>query len=92
MEITVLEDTKKRLKLELGGVDKGFLHAFKKRLWNHKDVEVATYNVPHPLIDKIEFIVDTSGKTSPREAIEAVVKDMAKANKTLAAEFKKIIK
>ena len=59
MEIVILEQTKNRLRIEVIGEDHTLCNALRKELWEDKDVEVAGYNMKHPLISEPEIIVET---------------------------------
>lgn len=91
MELQVLESSKKRLKLKVIGSGHTFCNVLVDELWNDKDVEVAAYNIKHPLVGVPELIVETkSGE--PKKALHEAVKRLKKTNETAKKGFLKALK
>jgi len=90
MELNVLEKTKKKLIVEIKGVDHTFCNALKKELWNDKAVTVSAYNIDHPLVGVPKIIVETNGTKTPEKALEAACARLDTKNKEFSTKFKRI--
>ena len=89
MELNVIEQTKKKLIVEIKGADHTFCNALKKELWNDKAVTVSAYNIDHPLVGIPKFIVETDGNKSPEKALEAACDRLEKKNKEFLSKLKR---
>lgn len=90
MELKVLEEKKNRLVFELEGESHTVCRALQKELWQDDHVKAAGYDIPHPLINKPKFVVETDGadpKKTVISAIKRVEKDLGKF-KELAKKLK----
>ncbi len=92
MEIKVLEKEKTKLKIEIIGEDHTFCNDLRKELWNDKDIQVAGYNIEHPLVSHPVMIIETT-KKDPKAVLEGALKRLkernAKAKAAIKAAFKK---
>jgi len=89
MEIKILEKTKDTLKLEVSGEDHTLCNALRKELWEDKTVEVAGYNMKHPLISEPEIIVEVKSG-DPVKALLKAVDGLKKKNKDILVEIKNL--
>lgn len=89
MEISVLEETKRRLVIEIDS-DHGFCNLIKTELWNDKGVTVASYSVDHPLVGKPRMIIETNTTIEPREALQKAVDRLKKQVNDFKKEAVKI--
>ena len=89
MEIRVLEKTKDKLIIEVVGEDHTLCNALRKELWEDKTIEVAGYNMKHPLISEPEIIVETKGG-DPVKALLKAVDGLKKRNKDILVEIKNL--
>ncbi|MBI5390660.1 DNA-directed RNA polymerase subunit L [Candidatus Woesearchaeota archaeon] len=90
MKLTVLEESNKRVVLEIEGAGHSFCNALKSELYADEDVNVATYAIDHPLIGKPKFIVETNGKESPKKALVNAAKRLKKTNEKFELDFLKL--
>jgi DNA-directed RNA polymerase subunit L len=88
MEIEVLEKTKKRLVFDLVGADHTLCNSLKNELWNDKSVQVAAYNVEHPLKGIPRMIIETTAK-DPKKALVDAAARLAKKNKDFSTRFQR---
>jgi DNA-directed RNA polymerase subunit L len=88
MKIKILKETANELKLELEGEGHSLLNLLQKIILEDDRIEMAGYDVPHPLIDRAILYVHTKGRTSPG----TVIKEATKKVKSLSKEFKKSFK
>ena len=89
MEITIIEDKKKRLVFEIRGEDHTLCNALREELWNDKSVSVSAYNINHPLVGVPKFIIETDGKKDPKKALKDAIKRLKGKNSDLAKLVKK---
>jgi DNA-directed RNA polymerase subunit L len=84
MELNILEESKNKLIVELKGESHSFCNALKDELWNNKKVNIAGYNIAHPLIGIPKMIVETESG-----APKAILVDAANKIKKNAQDFLK---
>ncbi|OIO62707.1 hypothetical protein AUJ69_02375 [Candidatus Woesearchaeota archaeon CG1_02_47_18] len=92
MEVKVIEETKKRLVVEVPGAGHTLCNLLKNQLLQNKHVRIATYVVKHPLVAIPTMIIETDGKTSPRKALYSVVDKLTDDFKDLKKKFLKAVK
>lgn len=90
MEINVLEETKKSIKIELVGEDHTLSNALRQELWNDSEIIISGYNIDHPLIDSPILVVETSGKKEARKTLFDAVDRLKKKNEELLSKLKKL--
>ncbi|TAL52229.1 MAG: DNA-directed RNA polymerase subunit L [Nanoarchaeota archaeon] len=82
MEAVVIEESPKKLIVELRGESHTLMNVLKHKLWENEKVKIATYHINHPLIGIPQLIVETDGSLKPRKAIsdaaEKIKKDVDK--------------
>ena len=89
MEIKILKEKKDTIKFEIIGEDHTLCNVLRTELWNDKSIEVAGYNIDHPLVSEPVMIVETS-KGDPKKALLSAVARIKKKNKELSSEFKNL--
>ena len=77
MNIDVVEQKKNKIIFELKGEDHTFSNALKDALLKTKHVEIATYDIEHPLVSSPRFIVETDG-ADPVKVLQDAVKTLEK--------------
>ena len=65
------------LTFELQGEDHTFAGLLVSKLLENKDVEIAQYIIPHPLIGEPEFYIRTK-KSKPKDILKKTVKALEK--------------
>lgn len=84
MKINIIEESKNKLVFELEGETHTFCNILKSELNKVKGVEIAVYNIDHPLIGVPKFNIETKG-IDPKDALKEALAEIKK----LAKEFKK---
>ncbi|MBW3003224.1 DNA-directed RNA polymerase subunit L [Candidatus Woesearchaeota archaeon] len=88
MELSVLEEGKNKIIVEIKGEDHTFCNLLRKELWNDSHVKAAAYAVDHPQTTEPKMIVETDGKEDPKkaltEAAKRIKKDLDKFLKSFA--------
>ena len=88
MKVKVLKITDNELKIEVEGEGHSLLNLLQKTLLEDDSIEMAGYDVPHPLFDRGILYVHTKEQQKP----EAVIKEAAKKVLGLSKEFRKSFK
>lgn len=90
MELNVIEETPKRLVVEVKGAGHTLCSALKAELWESKHIKVATYSISHPLVGVPKIIIETDGEAKPRKLLSDAAAKLAETADKLKKEFKKI--
>ncbi len=78
MKLKIVSDDEGRLEMEVGGEGHTLLNLLQSSLLVDKDVEMAGYAKPHPLMDRSVINVHTRKGGSPREALLRSAEDAKK--------------
>lgn len=92
MDIKILESKNNRIVFEISGETHAFANLLKSELYKDKAVKIATYRIGHPLIGIPRFIVETTGKKSPKSILKSAALRAAADIKKLASATLKAIK
>jgi len=92
MQISILDDKKNKLMIEIKDVDHTLCNAIKTELWNDKHVKIATYSISHPQVGIPQMIVETDGEEIPRNALINAVERLHKTNAKFKKEFIKEVR
>nr|MBA4404735.1 DNA-directed RNA polymerase subunit L [Nanoarchaeum sp.] len=90
MEINVIAVDKNSMKIELIGEDNTFANALRKELWENKAVQIAGYNIEHPLVANPILVINTDGKEDPKKVLLKTAESLKEKNNELIAKFKKL--
>jgi DNA-directed RNA polymerase subunit L len=92
MKVKILKKTPNELKLEIEDIGHTFCNLLQKRLLEDGNVDLAGYDIPHPLASKSIVYVRTKGVVKPREALLKAVKRVREMNREFGKEIKKAFK
>lgn len=92
MKVKVLKRKSNELKIEVEGEGHTFCNMLQKTLLEDDTIEMAGYNVPHPLVDSATVYVHTKGKRKPEAAVKEATKKILSRNKEFTKSFKKALK
>ena len=92
LKVTVLKKTDKELKIEIEGVGHGLCNLLQKRLLEEKSVDMAGYDIPHPLASNPVIYVRTKGATKPEQALIKAAEKAREANEAFGKELEKALK
>jgi DNA-directed RNA polymerase subunit L len=87
MELKVVEETKKRLILQVKGVGHAFCNALIDQLWADERVDIASYAIRHPLIGIPEMMVEVKSGEDARKVLVDAAKHLEKSNEKLKKQF-----
>ena len=88
MEVDITENTGDRLSLDVYGSDVTMAELLRKKLMDDPAVKLASYSVPHPLLDGIHVEIEMS-KGNADAALEKAVTDIEKDIETFKKKFPK---
>lgn len=89
MELRVLEEEKKSLKLEVVNPDDTVIYPLISHLLKEDDVVDARYITGHPMLDKPSILV-TVKDGSPREVLKKVARSLAQMYKTIGKKVESV--
>jgi DNA-directed RNA polymerase subunit L len=92
MKINVLKRTPNELKIEVEGESHTLCNVLQKALLEDGTIEMAGYNVPHPLVDRAIVHVHTKGQRKPEAAIKEAVEKILSQSKEFKKSFQKALK
>jgi len=92
MKVKILKRTSNELKIEVEGIGHALCNLLQKRLLEDENVDLAGYDVPHPLAPNSIIYVHTKDNVKPVEALREAVKKTREMNKVFSKELNKALK
>ena len=92
MQVKILKKTSNALKIEVEGVGHTICNVLKKRLLEDENVDLAGYDIPHPLASNPVIYVHTKGNVKPEEALQKAVEKAREMSKEFRAKLEKALK
>ena len=92
MNARALKKTPNELKLEIEGVGHTLCNLLQKRILEEENVDMAGYDVPHPMGSKAIVYVRTKGNVKPEEILKHATIRARELNKEFGKEFEKALK
>lgn len=92
MKISVLKRTDRELEIEVEGAGHTLCNLLQKKLLEDERVELAGYDIPHPLASNPIMYVRTKGDVTPEEALLRTVNSAREINREFGKELQKIFK
>lgn len=92
MKIKVLAKTDNELRIEVEGASHGLCNLLQKKLLEDKTVDLAGYDVPHPLASNPIIYVRMKRDAKPRDALLAAADKALKENAKFSKELTKALK
>lgn len=92
MKIKVLKPTDNELKIEVEGEGHSLLNLLQKTILEDDSIEMAGYDVPHPLIDRAILYIRTKEQQKPEVVINEATKKVLDLSKEFQKSFKKASK
>jgi DNA-directed RNA polymerase subunit L len=88
----VLKKTSNELKIEVEGMGHTLCNMLQKMLSENEKVDLAGYDIPHPLASNPIIYVRTKGKAKPEEALLKAIERARNVNKEFREELEKALK
>ncbi len=92
MKIKVLKKTADELKIEVEGAEHGLCNLLQKKLLEDERVDLAGYDVPHPLASNPVIYVRMKGTAKPKNALIEAAEKARKANNVFSKALEKALK
>ena len=92
MKVKTLKKTANELKIEVEGVGHTFCNLLQKRLLEDANVDLAGYDIPHPLASNSIIYIRTKGKVKPEEVLHKAVEKVREMNKEFSHELQKALR
>ena len=92
MQVKVVEKKPNELKIEIEGEDHSFCNVLQKALLEDETIEMAGYNIPHPLVSNPIVYVRTKGQRRPETALRNAAEKIRKQNREFRETFEKALK
>ena len=91
MEVKVLQKSKNELRIEIVGEDHTFCNLLQSVLLQDKNVEIAGYDQPHPLIRTSVVYVRTKRDVSPEKTMLSALANIRDLNKEFNQKFEQAV-
>ncbi len=92
MKVKILEKTSNELKIEVEGVGHSLCNLLQKRLLEDENVDLAGYDIPHPLASNPVIYVRTKGDVKPEKALRKAAEKARDMNKDFGRMLEKALK
>ena len=92
LKVKVLKKAANELKIEIEGAGHGLCNLLQKKLLEDKNVDLAGYDVPHPLASNPVIYVRTKGKVKPEAALRKASERAREVNDNFEKELERIFK
>jgi len=91
MKVKILKREPQELKIEIEGESHSFCSALQKVLLEDKTVEMAGYDLPHPLISNPIVYVRTREQRKPEAALREAAQKLQQRNNEFREVFKRAL-
>ena len=92
LKVKVLKKEGNELKIEVEGASHGLCNLLQKKLLEDENVDLAGYDVPHPLASSPLIYVRTKGNAKPKAALIKAAEKAREVNNFFGKELKKALK
>jgi len=92
MKVNVLKKTPDELKIEIEGAGHTICNLLQKRILEEEHVDLAGYDVPHPMASNPIIYIRTTDKVKPEQVLRNALEKARETNKEFSKEFEKAIK
>ena len=92
MRVKFLKRTPDELKIKIEGEGHTLCNLLQKTLLEDDTIEMAGYDVPHPLVDSAIVYVHTKGRRRPETAVKEATEKILTRNKDFRKSFKKALR
>lgn len=92
LKVKVLKKSENELKIEVEGAGHTICNLLQKCLLEDENVDVAGYDVPHPLASNPIVYLRTKGNVKPEEALKKAVEKALDINREFGKALEKALK
>jgi DNA-directed RNA polymerase subunit L len=87
MKLKIVKAEKNHLEMKVGGEGHTLLNLLQSSLLAHKNVTMAGYSKPHPLMDHSLLYFNTKGRKTPKKILVESAEDARKRMNSFLADF-----
>ncbi len=92
MKVNVIKKSSNELKIEVEGAGHTIGNLLQKKLLEEENVDLAGYDIPHPLSSSTIIYVRTKGKVKPEQVLKNAIEKMREMNKEFGKELARAFK
>lgn len=92
MKVNVLKKSPNEFKIEVEGAGHTLCNLLQKKLLEEEHVDLAGYDIPHPLASNPIIYVRTKGKVKPEQVLRNALEKTRTMNKEFGKELAKALK
>jgi len=92
MQVRVLKKEGNEFKIEIDGAGHSICNLLQRKLLEDENVDLAGYNVPHPLAANPVIYVRMKGRANPEKALIRAIEKARKENREFSEELQKALK
>jgi DNA-directed RNA polymerase subunit L len=92
LKVNVLKRTENELKIEVEGAGHTLCNLLQKKLLEDENVDMAGYDIPHPLASNPIVYVRTKGGVTPEQALRRAVEKLLELSDEFSRELEKALK
>ena len=92
MKVKVITKTPNELRIEVEGAGHTICNLLQKKLLEEENVDLAGYDIPHPLASSPVIYVRTKGKTKPEQILKNALEKTREMNKEFGKELTRALK
>jgi DNA-directed RNA polymerase subunit L len=92
LKVKVLKKEANELKIEIEGAGHGLCNLLQKKLLEDEKVDLAGYDIPHPLASSPVIYVRMKGAAKPEDALIRAAEKAREANAAFSKELKTALK
>ena len=92
MLIHILKETPNELRIDIAGEGHTFCNVLQKTILEDGNVEVAGYDIPHPLTSNPIVFIRTKGDRKPETVLREAVEKLRERNEEFRKAFEEAVK
>jgi DNA-directed RNA polymerase subunit L len=92
MKVNVLKKTSNELRIEIEGTGHTLCNLLQKKILEEKGVDMAGYDIPHPLTPNAIIYVRTKGTAKPEQVLRDAIENAREMNKEFGKELVRALK
>ncbi len=92
MKVNVLKKTPNELRIEVEGAGHTLCNVLQKKLLEEENVDLAGYDVPHPIASNPIIYVRTKGKVKAEQILKNALEKTREMNKEFGKELARALK
>jgi DNA-directed RNA polymerase subunit L len=92
MTVKVLKKSANELKIEVEGAGHTLCNLLQKHLLEEENVDLAGYDIPHPLASSPVIYIRSKGKAKPEQILKSAIQKTREMNKEFGKELARALK